>query len=469
MSARSTRRIAALASLVFAPLTATSQADPAFKASTTNATAANEFRIGVRDMQNLSLDAALQHFQTAINADPNFGLARVLYASFGPLTPQQVETEANRAVADAARANTNELVLAAAYREAALGHNTAAAALFTAAAKMIPNDPLVAWQAAGGFGAPITATREFVASHPDYPLGYNTLAYQAWFDGDRAASLAAAKKQIEILADAPNPYDTYAELLQWSGDFAGAATQYRKAAATAPRFPEAYAGLAEVAALQGQYDQARTYLNQAIANSWTPRQKLGYMRQIVGTYALQGTSAADITRALEAAIAESKAQNVPKQTALLYSELATVQANAGNVNAAHQSIAMARAADKDVSWNVHYFGGMAHGLMKHWAPFGEELSAMKAQAAADPTVPAVFVKALEGYQLTQQGKPADALTVLMSADTTNVLIMSRIAEAHAAMGHADVAAAWNDRINKDYSLALGDFTNVNSRRRAARK
>lgn len=94
---------------------------------------------------------------------------------------------------------------------------------------------------------------------------------------------------------------------------------------------------------------------------------------------------------------------------------------------------------------------------------------MKTQAATDPAVPAVFIKALEGYQLTQQGKPADALTVLMSADTTNVLIMNRIAEAHAAMGHASVAAEWNDRVNKDYALALGDFTNVNSRRRAARR
>jgi hypothetical protein len=74
--------------------------------------------------------------------------------------------------------------------------------------------------------------------------------------------------------------------------------------------------------------------------------------------------------------------------------------------------------------------------------------------------------ALEGYELTQQGRPADALPILMAGDTTNVLVMSRIAEAHAALGHTAEAAAWNNRVNTNYALNLGDFTNVNSRRRA---
>ena len=50
--------------------------------------------------------------------------------------------------------------------------------------------------------------------------------------------------------------------------------------------------------------------------------------------------------------------------------------------------------------------------------------------------------------------------------TTNVLVMNRIAEAHAALGHAADAAAWNAKVNANYALSLGDFTNVNSRRRA---
>jgi tetratricopeptide (TPR) repeat protein len=467
MRTRFARCIAAVATLVAFPLALSAQVDPSLKLSTTNTTAAAEFRAGVTDLQNISFESATAHLKAAVDADPGFGLARILWATIAPITPEQQKMELDRGYADAARASENEKALATAYRALALGQNDSAGALFRAAAHSMPGDELVAWQAAGGFGATVANTQEFVKQHPKYPLGYNTLAYQSWFAGDRPTALAAAKRQVEILPNAPNPHDTYAELLQWSGDFAGATAHYKQAAALPPKFPEAYAGLAEVATLQGQFDQARTYLNQAIANSWTPAQKLGYMRQIVGTYALQGASASDVVSALNAAIAEAKAQNDARSTATLYSQLATVQANSGNVQAAHQSLAQAKAASATVPWNVHYFGAMAHGLMKHWGPAGEELAALKAQAAADKaSVPAAQLAALEGYQLTQQGKPADALTVLMASDTTNVLVMNRIAEAHAALGHSAEATAWNNRINTDYAIALGDFTNVNSRRRA---
>jgi hypothetical protein len=110
---------------------------------------------------------------------------------------------------------------------------------------------------------------------------------------------------------------------------------------------------------------------------------------------------------------------------------------------------------------------MAHGLMKHWAPAGQELAALKSMAASDPSsVPPAQLAALEGYQLTQQGKPADALKILMAADTTNVLVASRIAEAHAVLGHQIEADTWNSRIKANYAVLLGDFTDVNSRRRA---
>jgi tetratricopeptide (TPR) repeat protein len=465
MRTRSTRFIAAVAILSVVPLAAQSQTDTSLKLSTTNPTAAAEFRAGMSDFNNLSFESTTAHFKAAVDADPNFGLARVLYAGGGLLDPNQLKAELNRGVVDAARGTNNELIVAAAYREAQLGHNDAANALFRAASQLMPGNELFAWSATGGFGAPLATTREFVTRHPNYPIGYNTLAYQAWAAGDRAAALAAAKRQVELIPNAPNPHDTYAEILQWNGNFAEAAAHYKQAAAVPPKFPEAYTGLAEVAALQGQYDQARTYLNQAIANAWTPQQKLGYMRQIVGTYVLQGAPT-DVTKSLEAAIAQAKANGDGVSTAILYSQLATVQANASDANAAHQSIATAKAASA-VPWQVHYFPGVAHGIMKHWAPAGQELAALKAQAAAEPgSVPPDRVPALEGYLLTQQGKPADALAILMKGDTTSVLIMNRVAEAHAALGHPAVAAAWNNRVNTNYALNLQDFTNVNSRRRA---
>jgi tetratricopeptide (TPR) repeat protein len=469
MRTRCTRIIAAVAVLSVVPISARSQTDASLKLSTTNPAAATEFRAGMGDFQNVSFESAGSHFKAAVDADPNFGLARVLYAAISAaLNPAQQATELSRGVADAARGTNNELVLAAAYREATLGHGDAATALFRAASQLMPSDELLAWTAAGGFGTPLAATREFVTRHPTYPLGYNTLAYQSWVGGDKPGALAAAKRQIELIPTAPNPHDTYAEILQWNGSFPEATAHYKAATTLSPKFPEAYAGLAEVAALQGQYDQARTYLNQAVANSWTPAQRLGYMRQIAGTYVLQGGPPNALTKSLEDAIAQAKANGDAQSTAVFYSQLATVQANAGDANAAHQSLAMAKAASADAPWNVYYYGAMAHGLMKHWAPAGQELAALKAKAAADPnSVPKDWLSALEGYQLTSQGRPADALVILTAADTANnVLVMNRIAEAHAALGHTSEAAAWNSRVNANYALNLADFTNVNSRRRA---
>ena len=467
MRTRSTRLVAAVAAFLFLSWPARGQTDTSLKLSTANAAAAAAFRSGMSDVQNVSFESAAAHFKAAIEADPNFGLARVLYASTYPLNPDVQNTELSRGVADAARATNNELILAAAYREAALGHTDAGNALFRAASQLMPKDQLLAWTAAGGFNAPLATTREFVTSHPDYPIGYNTLAYQAWLGGDRTAALAAAKRQIELLPNAPNPHDTYAEILQWNGNFAEAAAHYKQATTLSPKFPEAFAGLAEVATLQGQYDQARSYLNQAIADSWTPAQKLGYMRQITGTYVMQGAPADVIAKSIDASLTEAKAQGDARTSSVLYSQLATVQANAGNANAAHQSIAAAEAGGASAPWNAHYFAAMAHGLMKHWAPAAQELATLKAMAAKDPgSVPKAPLAALESFQLTQQGKAAEALPILMAADTTNVLVMNRIAEAHAALGHAAEAAAWNNKVNTNYALNLGVFTDVNSRRRA---
>lgn len=461
--------IAVISALVsVAPARARSQTDTALKLTTSTPQAAAEFRAGMKDYENVSSDAAASHFQAAINADPNFGLARVMYAGIsGTMSPAKREAELNRGVADAARGNTNELLLALAYREGYLGHVQASRVLARAAAQLMASDRLLAFGTANSAGpdSVLNATREFVSRNPDYAPAYNGLAYRLWAAGDRTGALAAAKRQVELNPTAPNPHDTYAEILQWNGNFPEATAHYKQATTLSPRFPEAYAGLAEVEALQGRYDQARAYLNQAIANAWTPQQKLGYMYQIAGTYALQGSSADALTKQLDAIAAEAKALQDAESEAIAYSMMATVQANAGNAAAAHKSLGMSKAVSSGVPWAARYFGVMSHAQLKHWAPANEELTALKAMQSTNPAS-RTYAAAAEGYLATQQGRPADALKILMAADTTNLLVMNRIAEAHAALGHAVEAAAWYNKINSNSALDLGDFTNVNSRRRA---
>jgi hypothetical protein len=68
--------------------------------------------------------------------------------------------------------------------------------------------------------------------------------------------------------------------------------------------------------------------------------------------------------------------------------------------------------------------------------------------------------------LTQQGKPTEALAILNAADTTSILVMDRIAGAHAALRHQPVAVTWNTRINQNYALNLLDIPTAHARRRA---
>ncbi len=462
--------IAAFALVFLIPLAAKAQTDTSFTLTTSVPRAAAEFRAGIADFENFSAESSAAHFENAINADPNFGLARVLYAGLTTkLTLAQRTAEMNRGVADAARGSTTELLLAAAHRESFLNRDQAAAALFRAAAELLPTDRYTAFSAilfAPTQDAQVSALREFVSRNPNYAPPYNNLAYSLWVQGDRAGALAAAKRQVELNPNAPNPHDTYAEILQWSGNFAEAAAAYQRAAALTPRFPEAYAGLAEVEAAQGRYDQARVYLNQAIANAWTPQQKLTYMRAIAGTYALQGSSDDALARQYEAIVREATSQQNVTLTAIANAQLAAFYGNAGKATESHRALAAAKAASPEMPWQVHYYGVIAHGLLKHWDPALAELNALKARRAADPGVPATLIAVAEGFLMTQQGRPAEALKVLTVADTTSLLIMDRIAGAHAALGNRAEAAAWNARIAQNYALNLVDIPTAHARRRA---
>jgi tetratricopeptide (TPR) repeat protein len=470
MRLTSTLAVAAVLACLI-PIAAKSQTDTSLKLSTNVPQASTEFKAGVSDWQNISFESAASHFDAAVKADPNFGLGRVMYASTAPdLTRDKALAEINRGVADAAaRGTTNELLFAMAYRELFQNHPRVAAELFDAAAHLMPGDLLAASNAAVFASDPnnqAPALRDFIAKYPNYAPVYNSYAYTLWAQGDHAGALAAAKKQVELNPNAPNPHDTYAEILQWNGNFPEAIAEYRRATTTPPRFPGSYSGMAEVEALQGHYDQARAYLNQAIANAWTPGAKIFSMREIAGSYALQGNQSAAVIKQLDAIAAEAKAQNDTVDEAIAIAQKAPVYATDGNVPAAHKAIADAKAIKSPEPWQVNYFATVAHAAMKHWAPANQELATLKQKTADDAFAKRTRVAAAEANLATLQGRPADALKILMAADTTDILVMNRIADAHAALGHPAEANAWYSKINNNYALNLWDFPSTNARRRS---
>ncbi|MFL5639680.1 MAG: hypothetical protein ACJ78M_09905 [Gemmatimonadaceae bacterium] len=455
------------ATVINVPVAAYSQSDVDFK--TTNQRAISEFKVGVRDFQYNSPEGAAGHFAAALRADPNFGLARVYWAFFGQLPDSKRDAEIDRGVADAAaRGTENELILALVFREIVAGRYKVAAALSRAAATLRPGDRLAEFASTFDLGGSeaLAAHRELAARHPEYAATYNSLAGDLWGTGDSTGALAAAKKQIELEPNASNAHDTYAHFLKLSGDFEAAKAHYVQAVKLPSPYPRSYTGLAQIAALHGNYDEARSYLNQAITASYTPFEKLGYMRQIAGTYALQTGQVDAVVKQLESVASAAKAEGRNDLAAEVYGQIAATEASRGNVEAAHRYVGMAKAIATKDAWWPHYYASAAHSSLKHWGPATSELSALQSMAASHPDMSPDLIAIAKGLILTRQGNPTEALKVFMTADTTNFVVMNRIAEAHTALGHSAEAATWNKRILDNYNISLEDLREANARRRA---
>lgn len=459
---RASSLLLVLATAINLPVAAHSQTDVDLK--TTNQQAINEFKLGVRDFQYNSGQSAGRHFEAALRADPNFGLARVYWAWFAQLPPAKRDVEIDRGIVDAAAHGTNnELILALALREVAAGRIKVASALSRAAALLRPEDRFAEWVSTIDLSGNerLTAHRDLATRHPDYAFIYNSLAFEQWNAGDRAAAVAAARKQVDLEPSASNAHDSYAHILQWTGDFGAAKEHYLQAVKLPSPYLGSYGGLAEIAVLQGKYDDARSYLNQAIAASYTPFEKLGYMRQIAGTYAFQG-QVAPLIKQLESIASEAKAQGRNEIAAEVYGQIAATEATRGNADAAHKYSEMSKALATKDAWWPHFYASNAHSTLKHWDAASTEISALE----SNPGVPPGLLAISKGLVLTRQGKHDEALKVLMTADTTDFVVMNRIAEAHAALGHSPEAAKWNKRILDNYNVSLEDLREANARRRA---
>ena len=457
----------AVTGLALLPITRAS-AQPKELILTANPEAVAHFRLGWQASDLNNREQALRHFKMAIDADPNFGLARAMYRWSGAAGDTSTGSDLKRAVADAAKGSTAELLLTMAFREGVMTGPAVSGPLMRAAAELVPTDPAIAMLAfyidpPSDGKAQLAGIKALAARFPDYAPAFNGLAYSAWLAKEHTAGLEAAATQVKLLPRNPNSHDTYAELLQWSGNYPEALKHYQQAFALDSAFVAALEGMADVETLQGHYDKARGYISQAIARSTQPGVKLFYMRDIVGIHGMAGDRKS-MEAQLIAVAKEAKAQGNTRVAANAYSQIAASSANAGNAKAAHDYLALAYATDTAKSVTVGYYAAMAHAMLKHWAPAMEALAAAK--SAPDATQSAARISAAEAYLATSQGKPADAIALLASADLTDPVVAGRLAEAYLAAGRVDEAAKLQRQIVDDKALVLADFGGTNARARA---
>jgi tetratricopeptide (TPR) repeat protein len=421
------------------PVTATATAARP-NLTSSSAEAREAFAKGLDDVAYLFNARGASQFARAVAADSSFGLARALYAAFAPgLDSTRRVAEASRAVADAAHASTGELLLATAARELVSKGPAAARPLFRAVSDMYPSDALFAtWAATIGAGrqSPAQAAetaRELTRRFPTYGAPYNTLAYTLFASGDSAGALDAAKRQVDLAPTQPNVQDSYGEMLQWNGRLDDAAAAYGEAARLAPTFSEAFVGLAEVRQLQRRSADARTALTDALRNAQGIGDSLRYMTYLAQN-AVYGNDLPGALRGLGLVAQTAEQRKLTDAAALAHANLAVVAALMGD------KAAVAR-----------HSGDVSRLLPSSPPQIGRTLvgayivvgmtDSLRAIAARNDS--AFIAKAAVALV---DGKPADALQSLAKADSTAPLVQELSAEAHAKMGHADIARAAQQRL-----------------------
>lgn len=443
-------------------------ADPTAPVLTTNSPATEVFSEGVQDAAYVFGARAAKRFHEALALDSTFGLARVFYAAFAPQLDQaQRDSAAARGVADAARGSTSEQVLAAAVRELVANREEAAQPLFDSLARMHPDNALYAmWSATDWVGtrppeAVAEALRDVTRRFPSYGAPYNILAYTLIQTGDTAGAIAAARRQVELAPMQPNPHDTYSEILQFAGRLDEAATHYANATARDPSFAEGYVGVAEVRQLQHRGEEARAALREAVRRAPSLDDSLRYMRYIAQSEAADGRDAQAAARLTEVVrLAESRGATAAAAAA--HRDLALLDALDGDRRGVAQHLAQARTAGPDTSAQTPQQADVA-ALAYFVAGDADSLRATAAGRDSSYLVQTMV--------LLEDGRDEDALASLARADTTQPIAQELSAEAHALLGHDDVARAARARLlarRDGLYFNAADLRNVVALRRASK-
>ena len=486
-----TSMVALLGSAVLAPLAAQVAAGVArpvrLEVTTTSAEARTAFASGLEDLANGFPNRGGDRLKKAVDLDPAFGLARVVYATVftNGMTNAQRTEEMTRGIADAAKATPGELLVAMAYREGFRQNATGARAILLSAGTILPDEPMIAYQRAvmlanltGGTPTDaVMALKGVIERFPDFPATYNNLAYAQWTAGARAAALTTATTYMAKAPSHPKSHDTYAELLQWDGNFDGAIAHYKKAIELEPTFFGGHYGLSEVYVLQGKGDLARQALNAALPHTTTPAQRITIHNRIANSYVLEGNikgaMAALGTVIEEATKAEINGAIVGAHVGLMNLEAAfgnpktsskTIATHIGHVAAVPPAPQAPGAPPPNPAGRFNG-NGTSYAIAGNSAMARVYLDSLKQREQSNPS-PMVTsqVHGLTGWVFYSEGKYTEALAEFRQSNQQNANIRTGIALTQFKLGNVAEARSIRDEIVSDRNFNLANAGNVQARR-----
>jgi tetratricopeptide (TPR) repeat protein len=436
------------------------QAQDARLELTTSSDAAKEhFWAGIHDAQNVYPARAAMHFEQALEADPDLGLAIVFHGFVKPgLTGAQRQARIGEGLAAMSGASSNEILVGIAVREWASGNAPIASRLLETASALMPGDPYVAsyaTQLAGARGDQtdvITRLQNLSTAFPELAAPHNNIAYTQWARGNQAAAMASVRKYVEMEPNHPNPRDSYAELLQWGGHYRQAMDEYTKAAELDPGFNQAYLGAAEVLYLVGAVEAAREQIALGIEHAPSPAGRVTAMRAMANTYMLDGDRDNSMGH-LEQAIAAAEAAGLSGPGAFSHQQAALTNAAIGDGRFIEEHLAQAGELGSPSSPVQLGVTGLAY------AAAGDGERAREASAALVEATQAPFWQnishAINAMVHLQDGQTEMALEELNQANPNDPIVQALLAECYENMNLPMAAAAQRENVtgNRQINLA----------------
>lgn len=427
-------------------------------ALTTDSEAARQhFWAGVVDALNVHPAGAATHFEMALEADPDLGLAIVMHGFTAPgLTGAQRTARIDEGIAALATASSGELLTGLAFKEWGAGNAPAASRLFEVAATEMPGDPyLASWatQLAGARGDQtdaITRLEALVESFPELANPHNTIAYQQYARGNEAAAFESVRRYVELAPDHPNAADSHAELLQWSGRFPEAFAEHQRATELDPDYSQAYAGVAEILVVVGAGDGAREWLGRAIEHAPAPGARVNFMRAVAATYMIDRDGDGAIGQ-LEQASSEAAAAGLDGANALAREQMALADAMLGDGRFVAEYLEEAATIRGDAIPLHHALAGLAYAVSNQPDLARQAAGALDGSGAFMEDI----AHSIDAMVLLSEGDAAGALAALDGSDPSNPIVQIVMSEAYTALERPGAAAALRRRVldNRQINLA----------------
>ena len=472
--------IAPLAAQVAAGVTRVVRLD----VTTTSTDARAAFVAGMDDLMAPFATRAAARLKSAVDLDPSFGMARVIYGtSAAGLTAVERNEAIARGMADVAKASTGEQLVAMAYRENFRNNPVGARALLLSAATVAPDEPFIAWQRAILLTAlpgatatdAIPALKTVIERFPDFAPAYNNLAYGQWQAGAKAAAIQTARTYMAKAPSHPNSHDSYAELVQWDGNYTEAVTHYTRALEIDPTYLAGAYGLSEVYMLSGKGDLARQALNAALPHSTTPAQRVTAFNRIAASYVLEGNIKAAMAT-LGTVIEEATKAEMNGAIVAGHAGLMNLEAAFGNPKTSAQAIAahighMAAVPPPPAAAGPpnpvgRYAGyGTAYAIAGRPAEARVYLDSLKQREQSNPGAGVTAqVHAVAGWALYSEGKFTEALAEFRQSNQQNPSVRAGTALTQFKLGNLAEARSLRDELVNDRNLNLANTGNVFYRR-----